>query len=576
VLLFCNGELPLPHRRRTFEGSPFTPPQMINTSFAVACIVLSAVPSIALSQAIPMRPDVSGWEAAVTSDHPLASEAGAAVLRKGGNAIDAAVTMAAVLAVVRPHMNGPGGDAFLLYRDARTGKVYALNGSGAAGAKATPAFFAERGLKEIPGSGIMSVSVPGAVRMWEDALARFGTIKLAAALQPAIGYATRGFPVSNRFSSDINEAKRLLTADSVLSRIYLVNGEAPKPGTIIKEPELGQTLQAIASGGANAFYRGAIGAKIAAYIEREGGVVTAADLAAHKSEWQDPIETTYRGQRVLAFPPNTQGVTLLQQLNLAELADLQAMGHNAARYVHVLVEGSKLAYAERDALVADPRFAKVPVAEMIGKPWAVGARPRIGDRAAQVMPDTTRDGNGDTIYLAVVDKDGNAVSWIQSNFASFGSGKAVPGTGIILHNRGSLYSLNPAHPNIVAPGKRPYHTLAPAMVLNGDGSLAMVLGTPGGDGQTQTILQMLNNVLLFNMTAQQAVEAPRWRSYGRRVGIEPGVGEAVRDSLIARGHAVVIQPPSAEFGGAQMIRILPSGAKQIGSDFRREAYGIAW
>lgn len=547
------------------------------TRSALATAVISFSLASALhGQAIPMRPDVSGWEAAITSDHPLATEAGAAVLRKGGNAIDAAVTMAAVLAVVRPHMNGPGGDAFLIYRDGKTGQTYALNGSGAAGAKATPAFFAERQLRDVPGSGIMSVSVPGAVRLWEDAIERFGSIKLSTALQPAIGIANRGFVVSNRFSADIEAAKRLLSADSVLARTYLVNGEAPKPGTILTQPELGQTLAAIAKGGANVFYRGPVAAKIVAYMEASGGLLTAADLANHKSEWQEPIETTYRGHRVLAFPPNTQGVTLLQQLNLAELFDLPGMGHNSASYVHTLVEGSKIAYADRDALVADPRFARVPVTELIGKPRAVTTRSRIGDRAASATPDTTRDGNGDTIYLAVVDKQGNAVSWIQSNFASFGSGKAVPGTGIILHNRGSLFSLDVAHPNIISPGKRPYHTLSPAMVLNGDGSLAFVLGTPGGDGQTQTIVQILNNALLFGMTPQQAVEAPRWRSYGRRVGIEPGVGAAVRDSLVARGHNVTIQPPSAEFGGAQMIRILPSGARQVGSDFRREAYGIAW
>ena len=543
---------------------------------ALVFMIMGPMAASLSAQSIPMRPDVSGWQAAVTSDHPLASAAGAEVLRKGGNAIDAAVTMAGVLSVVRPHMNGPGGDGFLIYREARTGKVYALNGSGAAGAKATPAFFAEKSMRSIPGSGILSVSVPGAVRMWEDALKRFGTIKLSAAMAPAVEYATKGFTVSNRFSSDIGESRRLLAADSVLARIYLIDGAAPKPGTILKQPELGQTLREIGAKGADAFYRGPLAAKIAAYIEQEGGLVTAADLAAHKSEWTDPIESTYRGLRVLAFPPNTQGVTLLQQLNVAELYDLAAMGHNSTAYVHTLVESSKIAYADRDALVADPRFAKVPVTELIAKARADQARSRIGDRATQMQPDTTRDGNGDTIYLGVVDKDGNAVSWIQSNFAAFGSGKGVPGTGIILHNRGSLYSLDPTHPNIVAPGKRPYHTLSPAMVLNADRSLAMVLGTPGGDGQTQTIVQILNNATLFGMTAQQAVEAPRWRSYGRRVGIEPGVGQAVRDSLIARGHTVVIQPPSAEFGGAQMIRILPSGAKQVGSDFRREAYGIAW
>ena len=543
---------------------------------SVALAACLAVPCAGQGGPPPMRPDVAGWEAAVTSDHPLASAAGAEVLRKGGNAIDAAVTMAAVLSVVRPHMNGVGGDGFILYREAKTGKVYALNGSGGAGTKATPEFFTSRKLDSVPYQGILSVSVPGAVRMWEDVLTRFGTIKLSAALQPAIRYATKGFPVSNRLSSDVNEAKRLIAADSVLARIYLPGGNAPVPGTILKEPELGNTLSLIATQGADVLYKGTLAAKISSYMEREGGLLTAADLAAHKSEWTEPIETTYHGHRVLAFPPNSQGLTLLEELNIAEGFDLRAMGQNSDRYIHTLVETARLAYADRDATLADPRFAKVPVADVISKQHASAMRAKIGNRAAALAADTARDGNGDTIYLGVVDAQGNAVSWIQSNFASFGSGKAVPGTGIILHNRGSLYKLDAKHPNVVAPHKRPFHTLMPAMLLNGDGSLAAVFGTPGGDGQPQTLIQILNNVLLFNMSAQQAVEAPRWRAFGRRVGIEPGIGAAVRDSLNARGHNVTIQPPSADFGGAQMIRILPSGARQVGSDFRREAYGIAW
>lgn len=324
------------------------------------------------------------------------------------------------------------------------------------------------------------------------------------------------------------------------------------------------------------FYKGEIASKIAAYMEREGGTVTAADLAAHKSEWTDPIETTYHGHRVLAFPPNSQGFAFLEELNIAESYDLKAMGQNSDRYVHTLVEAARAAYADRDALLADPRFSKVPVADVLSKQHAASVRARIGEKASALAADTARDGNGDTIYLAVVDAQGNAVSWIQSNFAAFGSGKMVPGTGIVLHNRGSLYTLDPKHPNVVAPHKRPYHTLSPAMMLNADGSLAAVFGTPGGDGQPQTLIQILNNVLLFNMSAQQAVEAPRWRAFGTRVGIETSIGAAVRDSLIARGHRVTIQVPSADFGGAQMIRILPSGARQVGSDFRREAYGIAW
>jgi gamma-glutamyltranspeptidase/glutathione hydrolase len=546
-------------------------------SLALSLALAACHATICAGQAAPpMRPDVAGWSVAVTSDHPLATAAGAEVLRKGGNAIDAAVTMAGVLSVVRPHMNGPGGDGFILYREAKTGKVYALNGSGGAGSKATPDYFTSRKLDSVPYQGILSVSVPGAVRMWEDVLTRFGTIKLSAALAPAIHYATKGFPVSNRLSSDINESRKLISGDSVLARIYLPNGSAPVPGTILKEPELGNTLSLIASQGADVLYKGAIAAKIAAYVQREGGLLTAADLAAHKSEWTEPIETTYRGHRVLAFPPNSQGLTLLEELNIAEQYDLKAMGHNSNAYVHTLVEVARAAYADRDASLADPRFANVPVSDIISKQHALTMKSRIGDRASVLAADTARDGNGDTIYLAVVDAQGNAVSWIQSNFAAFGSGKAVPGTGIILHNRGSLYKLDPKHPNVVAPHKRPFHTLSPAMMLNTDGSLAAVFGTPGGDGQPQTLIQILNNVLLFNMSAQQAVEAPRWRAFGRRVGVEPGVGTAVRDSLIARGHAVTIQPPSADFGGAQMIRILPSGARQVGSDFRREAYGIAW
>jgi gamma-glutamyltranspeptidase / glutathione hydrolase len=545
--------------------------------FVAPFLIGLAVPPRAGGQAAPpMRPDVAGWEVAVTSDHPLASAAGAEVLRKGGNAIDAAVTMAAVLSVVRPHMNGPGGDGFILYRDARTGKVYALNGSGAAGSNARPDFFTSRKLDSVPYQGIMSVSVPGAVRMWEDVLTRFGTIKLSAALGPAIGYATKGFPVSNRLSSDINESRRLLAADSVLARIYLPNGAAPVPGTILKEPELGQTLSLIAAQGADVLYKGALATKIAAYIEREGGLVTAADLAAHKSEWTEPIETTYRGHRVLAFPPNSQGLTFLEELNVAESYDLRAMGLNSDRYIHTLVETARAAYADRDALLADPRFSTVPVADVLSKEHATSLRAKIGDRASVLAADTARDGNGDTIYLAVVDAQGNAVSWIQSNFAAFGSGKAVPGTGIILHNRGSLYTLDPKHPNVIAPGKRPFHTLSPAMMLNADGSLAAVFGTPGGDGQPQTLIQILNNVLLFGMSAQQAVESPRWRAFGTRVGIETAIGVAVRDSLVVRGHSVRIQAPSADFGGAQMIRVLPGGIRQVGSDFRREAYGIAW
>lgn len=526
-----------------------------------------------------MRPDVAGRSAALTSDHSLATAAGAEVLRRGGNAVDAAIAMAGVLAVVRPHMNGVGGDLFMLYREAKTGRVYALNGSGGAGSGATPQAFAAKGLKDVPGSGIMSVSVPGAVRAWEDALRRFGTTTLATALAPAIRYADGGFAVSTRLSLDIGAEVRKVSNDPELARTFLVDGKAPAPGTLLVQKDLAASLRRIATGGAAALYTGPLARTIGTFIEREGGFVTAADLGRHRSEWTDPIRTTYLEKTVLAFPPNTQGVTFLQMLNLASQEDVTAMGRNSADYIHTLVEGAKLAYADRDRLIADPRVTPVPTDRLLSMDYAREQAKRIRrDTVVAPTAGAGRDGNGDTVYLSVIDKDGNAVSLIQSLFASFGSGRMVPGTGIVLHNRGSLYELDPSHPNIIAPGKRPFHTLSPAMVLNADGSVAMVLGTPGGDGQPQTLMQILNNVLRFGMTPQQAVEASRWRVYGAgRVGVEPGIEEGVRKALAARGHQVQVQPPSAEFGGAQMIYVHPrSKTLWVGSDFRREAFGLAW
>lgn len=561
-------------------GRPLCRRLLGRSALALTLTLISALPARLVAQPPSLRPDIMGTQGALTSDHVLATATGADVLRRGGNAIDAAIAMAGVLAVVRPHMNGVGGDNFLLIRLAKTGKVYALNGSGRAGSRATPAFFAARGLTSVPGSGILSVSVPGAVRSWEDALRRFGTTTLKQALQPAIRYAEQGFPVSTRLSLDIAAEAKKVVGDSALARTFLVNGVAPAPGTMLVERELGATLRAIATGGARALYRGPIADKIAAFMEREGGLVTAADLANHTSTWQEPISTTYLGKRVLAFPPNTQGATFLQMLNLAELQDLTVMGRTSADYVHVLVEGAKLAYADRDRYIADPAFATVPLDRLLSKAYAreLGARIRRDSIAADAAGDGTRDGYGDTIYLTVVDKDGNAVSMIQSLFASFGSGRMVPGTGIVLHNRGSLYSLDASHPNIVAPGKRPFHTLSPAMALNEDGSFFASFGTPGGDGQPQTLIQILNNVLRFGMTPQQAVEAPRWRVYGAgRLGVEPGLSDEVRAELTRRGQRVTVQPPSAEFGGAQMIVIDPrSKVRMVGSDYRREAYGLVW
>jgi gamma-glutamyltranspeptidase/glutathione hydrolase len=523
------------------------------------------------------RPQASGPEAAVSSDHPLASAAGADVLRRGGNAIDAAITMAGVLAVTRPHMNGPGGDVFMIYYEAKTKKVYTLNGAGRAGSKATPAFFASQNLKDVPTSGILSVSVPGAPQAWADVLQRFGTITLSKALEPAIKYAEQGFPVTPRLAADFRESSRKLAADPELKRTFMPGGAIPEVGTTLREPELAKTLRAIATQGPSAFYKGEIAKQIVAYMEKEGGLLTADDLAKHTSTWGEPIETTYHGLRVLAFAPPTQGTTTLEMLNIAEQFDLKAMGHNSTEYLNTMTRAAQFAYRDRDAYLADPAFVKVPLDRLLSKSYAADIAAQI--RAGTALPDgfQSREGNGDTVYLCVVDKDGNAVSYIQSLFAAFGSGKMVPGTGITLHNRGALYTLDSKHPQVIAPGKRPFHTLAPSMVLHPDGSPYMVLGSPGGDGQPQTVVQVLNNILLFGMQPQAAIEARRLQANGLQASVEVGVLTDSGSALRAKGLTVRVEEPSSAFGGASAIVIHPvSKARMVGSDFRREAWGIAW
>jgi gamma-glutamyltranspeptidase len=539
-------------------------------------LVLAVMAAPAVAQ---QRPEVQGNDAAVVADHPLAAAAGADVLRRGGNAVDAAVTMAAVLAVVRPHMNGIGGDAFLLLREGRSGRIRALNGSGRSGSAATPDTLRALGYESMPLTGIHSVTVPGAVAAWSEALRRHGTISLAAALQPAIGYAERGFVVSEKLASDIAAARRRIEGDPAMAAVFLPGGEPPAAGSVLRQPDLARSLAVIARSGMDALYTGELAARIDGFMTAEHGLIAAADLAAHSSTWQEPIAAMYQGARVLQFPPNTQGIALLMQMNMAGLFDLRSLGHNQPDYVHTLVEIWKLVAAERDRHVTDPAFAEIPLDAMLSVEHARALLETW--RTTQPTPSATEgrpDGDGDTVFLGVVDGQGYAVSMIQSLFNSFGSGRMVPGTGIVLHNRGGLFSLDPAHINVIAPGKRTYHTLAPAMALRGDGSLFMVFGTPGGDGQMQTLMQVFNNVVLFGMTPQRAVEAPRWRLHANgTLQIEDGVAAPVRAALEQFGHAVRTQEGvSADLGGAQIILVTPSGARLVGADPRREAYGIAW
>ena len=544
----------------------------------------NAPPSGGVVYAPQNRPDVSGTQGAVVAGHPLAAAAGHDVLRAGGHAVDAAVTMAAVLAVVRPHMNGVGGDAFALFYRADTRQVVGLNGSGRSGAQATPTLFADRGLRTVPGAGPLSVTVPGAVAAWASALERYGTITLARALEPAIRYAEEGFPVSTTLNEDIGDAAEKLNP---AGRAIFAPTGSPEVGTLLRNPALAGTLRRLAAEGPSAMYGGAIGRALGEFVAREGGYLRPEDFVGHRTEWTEPISTDYLGHRVFALPPNTQGLTLLQQMKMAERFPLRDMRHNSAEYLHTLVEIKKLAFADRDRWIADPAVFTAPLDRLLDAGYLRERAGMVGERAAESYAPglgesptaAVGDGEGDTVYLMVVDRSGNAVSWIQSLYASFGSGLVEPTTGVVLHNRGALFTLEAGHPNVIAPGKRPFHTLTPHLATHPDGRLAMTMGTPGGDSQTQSLLQVFNNVHLFGMTPQQAVEAARYRSNsGLGLSIESRVPQGVLEALRARGHRVgVVDGWSEVFGGVQMILVDPrSGVLRTGADPRREAYGIAY
>lgn len=533
------------------------------------------------------RPDVRGTTGAVSAGHPLAAQAGLSVLKDGGTATDAIIAMAGVLAVTRPHMNGIGGDAFGIFYDGGTGEVTALNASGRSGALATPTFFTDAGLTEVPQTGALSVSVPGAVAGWVDAHERFGSKPFAELLQPGIDFARTGFPVSTRLALDFEEQGGDLNEEG--RALYLPGGSPPPVGSLLRNPELAASLETVARRGKAGYYTGPIAEKLATFIERQGGHLRASDFAAHTSTWVEPLRGSYLDHTFIVMPPNTQGPAQLALMEMSKAHDLVAMGHNTAPYLHTLIELKKLAFADRDRWVADPEKANVPVARLLD-PEYLRTRAGLVDptRAADdVSPgfgedmetQEDMDDAGDTVYLTAVDQWGNAVSWIQSNFAGFGSGLLEPETGILLHNRGALYTLQEGHPNQVAPGKRPYHTLSPIMALDASGGFAFTLGTPGGDSQPQSLLQIVHNLLLFHMTPQEALEAPRFRSMaGLGVSLEDRVTQQTAAELQALGHQLrLIEGWTATFGGAQMIVFDPAtGVLTAGADPRREAYALAY
>ena len=535
------------------------------------------------------RPDVRGQIGAVSAGHPLAAQAGLRVLQDGGNATDAIIAMAGVLAVVRPHMNGIGGDAFGIFYDGETGEVTALNASGRSGALATPEFFAVAELDRIPSIGPLSVSVPGAVAGWIDAHDRYGSMNFAELLSTGIDYARNGFAVSTRLAQDFEEQGQNL--NDAGRDLYLPNSNPPKVGSLLRNPQLANSLEIVADQGKEGFYNGSIAQKLSAFITEQGGYLRQGDFASHTSTWVTPLRGDYLNHEFVVMPPNTQGVTQLALFEMAKSHDLASMTQNSADYLHTLVELKKLAFADRDRWVADPNSANVPVDQLLDADYlkdraqlinmsvaAESAEPGFGDEIL-AEPNGNRSDAGDTVFITAVDQWGNAVSWIQSNFAGFGSGLLDEATGILLHNRGALFTLETGHPNQVAPDKRPYHTLSPTMALYPSGEFAFTLGTPGGDSQTQTILQITHNMLVFGMTPQQAIEAPRFRSLsGLRLAIEDRVSEEALLDLRQRGHLLnLVEGWTATFGGAHMIHNDPeTGVLTAAADPRREAYAIAY
>ncbi|HLF26088.1 MAG TPA: gamma-glutamyltransferase [Anaerolineae bacterium] len=511
----------------------------------------------------------------VATSQPLAALAGLRTLLQGGNAADAAVATAAALNVVEPVSTGAGGDAFALTYTARTGDITALNASGRAPQAQTLAEMQRRGYTAMPERGALTITVPGAVAGWADLLRRHGTMSLADALQPAIELAEQGFPVTELIAQAWSSLEQDAREVPTLAQTYLIDDHAPRPGEVFKNPTLARTLRAIAEGGPDAFYRGPIAEAIVQVIQAHGGLMTLDDLAAHRSTWDEPIQTDYRGVTMVECPPNGQGVVALETLNLLEGFELAALGYATPDYYHHVLEALKLAFADASAYVADPRRVSVPTAGLIDKAYAAERRKSIDPQRAarRAAPGQPRGG---TAYLSIIDQDRNACSFINSNYWGFGSGLAA--AGVALHSRGALFSLEAGHANCIAPGKRPYHTIIPALALK-RGQLWMSFGVMGGFVQPQGQVQVACNLIDFGMNPQQALDAPRaiWHT-GATVDLEDGIPDATRLALAGMGHHLLAQDdPARYYGGGQIIAIdEESGALLGGSDPRKDGCALGY
>jgi gamma-glutamyltranspeptidase/glutathione hydrolase len=525
----------------------------------------------------------------VATSHPLAAQVGLDILKRGGNAVDAAIAANAAMGLMEPMSCGIGGDLYAIVWDAKTQKLHGLNASGRSPYQATRALFADKRLREIPITGPLSWSVPGCVDGWEELQRRFGRLPMDQLLAPSIRYAEQGFPVPEVIAGYWRHAEAKLRQFPDAAKSFLSDNQAPRAGTLFKNPFLAASYREIARNGRDGFYKGRLAREIVAFSEKNGGLFTAKDFTDHTSTWVEPVSTNYRGYAVWEIPPPGQGIAVLQMLNILQGYDLKALGPASADYWHLMLEAKKLAYADRAVYYADPAFGKVPVERLISLAYAEDRRRRIdpGKAMRDVPAGDAKLGHGDTIYLCVVDKDRNCVSLIQSNYFGFGSGLVPGDLGFALQNRGTLFSLDDKHANRLEPHKRPFHTIIPALVTR-DGRPWFVFGVMGGDMQPQGQVQVLCNLIDFGMNVQEAGEAPRIEHIGSAtptglpgepgggtVIAERGIPEAVADALSRRGHQVLWTKTNS--GGYQGILIDPkTNLLHGGSEARKDGCAVGY
>jgi len=508
------------------------------------------------------RSEVIARNGMVCTSQPLATQAALDILKKGGNAIDAAIAADALLGVVEPTGAGIGGDLFAIIWSADKGKLYGLNASGKSPRSLKLEYFKNNGYEFIPSYGPLPVSVPGCVDGWFEMHEMFGRLPIKDILQPAISYAREGFPVTEVIAYYMDKGTAILKNYPNIKEVYMPNGKAPSKGEIFKNPLLANTLEKIVKGGRNEFYRGSIAHDIDAFMKTQGGFLTYDDLSRHHSEWVEPVSTTYRGYEVWELPPNGQGIAALQMLNILEGYDIASMGFGSADYMHLFTEAKKLAFEDRAKYYADPVFSATPVSQLISKKYAAERRKLIDREKAAKIYEAGKIEAGNTIYLTVADRFGNMVSLIQSNYRGMGSGMCPTGLGFVLQDRGEMFSLAEGHNNVYAPGKRPFHTIIPAFITKNNKPW-ISFGVMGGDMQPQGHVQIVVNLIDFKMNLQEAGDAPRMHHIGSSeptgqqmtdggiLLLESGFRTEVIQKLMSMGH--VIQWDLGGYGGYQAI-----------------------